>query len=70
LLLYTDGVVESKNSNGEMYSEKRLIEKAIKYRQDSSNNLATLIENNLHLFIEGYDQRNDDYTIISVKYID
>jgi phosphoserine phosphatase RsbU/P len=68
LLLYTDGVTESRNTNGEMYSHERLLKRAEHFINHNTKPLAELIENDLKDFIEDYQHQDDDYTIISIKY--
>lgn len=68
LLLYTDGVTESRNPEGNMYSLERLLKKTENLTQQNTKPLAELIENDLKEYVEDYKHQDDDYTIISIKF--
>lgn len=68
LLMYTDGVSESRNKVNEMYTEERLINVAVDKQNDPNKGLSYLIEDHFKDFISNIEQV-DDYTIISVKHV-
>ncbi len=67
LLLYTDGVTEAENANGEMFDEERLVE-YLRERRDHKP-LEDLL-NNLHHEVQrftGKGELEDDYTVIALR---
>jgi sigma-B regulation protein RsbU (phosphoserine phosphatase) len=66
LLLYTDGVSEAMDNMGVQYSEKRLAEKLIEYRNEKPQHIARMIIGD----VQAYSAKNkysDDKTIVVVK---
>lgn len=70
IFLYTDGVTEAMNNNGELYGEKRL--------QEFLNSLPSTylaaeicnaVKEDVKRFADGAEQ-NDDITMLAMKYID
>src|ERR1700757_765812 len=66
LALYTDGVTEAFNDEGEEFGEQRLIETLRRNRDLSSEELLTAIVDDLQRFSSGHDQ-HDDITLIVAK---
>jgi serine phosphatase RsbU (regulator of sigma subunit)/predicted enzyme related to lactoylglutathione lyase len=66
LALYTDGVTEAFNDEGEEFGEQRLIETLRRNRDLSSEELLTAIVDDLQRFSSGDDQ-HDDITLIVAK---
>lgn len=66
LLLYTDGITEAKNSEGEMYGEQRLIRCLRQHRHRSPKEICQLIleEVQLHSRMVEY---SDDKTVLVIK---
>ncbi|MEO5356219.1 MAG: SpoIIE family protein phosphatase [Nitrospirae bacterium YQR-1] len=68
IFLYTDGVTEAENINGDMYSEGRLLEAVI---QSNSNTVMETIDNvyaDVLAFSEGAEQF-DDITMLFIQYL-
>ena len=68
LLLFTDGVSEAMDSVGNQYSEKRLIEKLIAFKNEKAQNIARLIVEDVQKF-SAKSKYSDDKTIVVVKRI-
>ncbi len=68
LVLYTDGVTESVNDEGEEYSEKRLTEILKKYGSGTAQFLLNHIVKDVHDFSAKAGQP-DDFTLITVKHV-
>ena len=68
LLLFTDGVSEAMDSVGNQYSEKRLIEKLIEFKNEKAQNIARLIVEDVQKF-SAKSKYSDDKTIVVVKRI-
>jgi sigma-B regulation protein RsbU (phosphoserine phosphatase) len=65
LLLYTDGVTEALNGEGEEFGEERLVEVARKHNELSLPELLAAIEDQARKF-SAYEQA-DDVTMIVAK---
>jgi phosphoserine phosphatase RsbU/P len=68
LLLFTDGVTETMDSNGNQYSEKRLIDKLLEFKQESAKDIARLILEDVQKF-SSKGKYSDDRTIVVIKRI-
>lgn len=69
VLLYSDGITEAKNMNGEMFGLSRLQESFQRYSaQYNPEGVAQHIADDLGHFVQGH-QPEDDMSLIIVKYI-
>ncbi len=66
LILFTDGIVEARNSEGEEYSSARLEAVAAEHRSDSAREIARAIEGDLAAFVRGVPY-TDDRTLVILK---
>jgi sigma-B regulation protein RsbU (phosphoserine phosphatase) len=66
LVIYTDGIVEAKNSDGEFYGDRRFRDAISGNTQHSSQELLDSILKSLELFQTGTQQR-DDITLVIFK---
>ncbi|MDD8016851.1 MAG: PP2C family protein-serine/threonine phosphatase [Bacteroidota bacterium] len=66
LLLYTDGVSEAMDSAGNQYTEKRLIEKLVEFRQEKAQNIARLLVEDVQKY-SAKSKYSDDKTLVVVK---
>ena len=66
MLLFTDGVSEAMDMAGKQYTEKRLIAKLIELKNESSQNIARLIVEDVQKF-SAKGKYSDDKTIVVVK---
>jgi len=66
LLLYTDGIPEATNENGEFYGEQRIIDNLKKYRTLSAKEITTLILEDVQKF-NSLGTQSDDKTIVTIK---
>ena len=68
IFLYTDGVTEAFNDNGEMYGEKRLIEFLNKNKNDENiEDLISKMKSELREFTNQFEQ-SDDITMLAFNY--
>ena len=67
ILLYTDGITEAINKNGELYGENRLIETVNNIKDCNINNIINGIKQNVKDYADGVLQ-NDDMTMLILKY--
>ena len=67
LLLYTDGITEAFNSEGEMFTDKRLLEAFSGITERTSDKLVETLVQSVDDFCEGVDQ-SDDITFIAISY--
>jgi anti-sigma regulatory factor (Ser/Thr protein kinase) len=67
LILYTDGIVEAFNKNGEAYGNSNLIKFLSKKHNTSAQNLVNDLENNVKQFIGDFYQ-SDDRTLLTFKF--
>ena len=66
LILYTDGVTEAQNKEGEFYGEDRLVKLLKKEKTESSVELRNLIANDVRSFF-GEETQYDDMTLVVIK---
>lgn len=64
LILFTDGIVEARNPEGDEYGTERLERVAIEHRQSSARELAQAIERDLEEFIKGVPFADDRTMVI------
>ncbi len=69
LLLYTDGVTEAENENGDFYEIEKLLEISLKSLGRSATELHDKIIQDLHKFSKGSKSKSDDVTLISIRII-
>ena len=67
LLLYTDGVTESVNANGEEYSGERLIETLKPHGNSNAQSILNHVMDSVHRF-SGEEGQPDDLTLIAIKH--
>ena len=67
LLLYTDGITEAFNSEGKMFTDKRLIEALSGSTAQTSDALVDSLIQTVDDFCQGTDQ-SDDITVVAVSY--
>lgn len=68
LVMYTDGVTEAMNPEGELLNEERLINMLREFDSNTAQEEAQHILHNTRLFVDGASQ-SDDITILVLKYI-
>ena len=68
LVLYTDGVVESRNSTGEEFGYDRLLEAIKRHRHESAQVLHDALISELNEFRDGRDEFLDDQTLLVMKW--
>ncbi|MFA5668132.1 MAG: PP2C family protein-serine/threonine phosphatase [Balneolaceae bacterium] len=66
LVLYTDGVTEAQNRNGEFYGEERLYQTLKNEKSKMSSELLNLIVNDVRAFY-GETTQYDDMTLVVIK---
>lgn len=66
LVLYTDGITEATNPNGEMFGEERLEDLLVEHRGDSARDIEENVYSSLRDFTAGASQ-TDDLTMMVVK---
>lgn len=66
ILLYTDGITEAQNTQGELYTEKRLIEVLTRSKHDYAETLLHEIMEEIQMFTKDADQY-DDMTFLIFK---
>ena len=64
LVLYTDGVTEARNPDGEFFGGERLAELLVRYSQEPVNRLVKLVADHVDEF-EAH-QRQDDTTVLAL----
>jgi serine phosphatase RsbU (regulator of sigma subunit) len=64
LVLFTDGIVEARNPEGEEYGSERLERVVVEHRKDSARDLAKAIEEDLDAFIKGVPFADDRTMVI------
>ncbi|MGV8124223.1 MAG: SpoIIE family protein phosphatase [Candidatus Xenobiia bacterium LiM19] len=67
LFLYSDGVTESKNAAGELYSEQKLLEKLNRADKDTSSSVIREIKEDVLAFSKDAEQY-DDITMLCIKF--
>ena len=68
IYLYTDGVTEAQNADGELYGEKRLKKAINSVEFGSMEELCTYIKGDVDAFV-GEAPQFDDITMVALKYI-
>ncbi len=68
LVLYTDGVVESRNAAGDEYGYDRLLEALRRHRHEDAPDLHAELLNDLNAFLGGINQYDDDLTLVVLKW--
>lgn len=66
LVLYTDGVTEASNAAGDMYSEERLVESLVKWRDHDVRSVHRLLLDEVRTFQNGLPP-DDDLTLVMLK---
>src|SRR5713101_657596 len=66
LILYTDGITESYNSDDEQFGEQRLIEALQRHREAPSQSVLSSIVDEVHRF--SHHEQHDDITLIIAKH--
>ncbi|MCL2456200.1 MAG: SpoIIE family protein phosphatase, partial [Defluviitaleaceae bacterium] len=66
ICLYTDGVTEAMNNDGDLFSDPRLIEKANLYKNFSARDFISKIKEEVDIFADGAEQA-DDITILALR---
>jgi len=67
LILYTDGVIESRNRDGEEYGYERLLAAMRKHRHEDVDKLNARLLDDLQKFL-GHDHYDDDMTMLVLKW--
>jgi sigma-B regulation protein RsbU (phosphoserine phosphatase) len=67
IYLYTDGVNEAMNENGELFSDKRLEQEIIKLKEKSIKEIIDGIMGEIEIFVQGTPQ-SDDITMMVIQY--
>ncbi|MFN7035998.1 MAG: PP2C family protein-serine/threonine phosphatase, partial [Bellilinea sp.] len=66
VILFTDGITEAQNENGEFFGEDRLLDVALAYAGHPAAEVHTAILNEVHRFV-GNARRSDDIALIVVR---
>jgi anti-anti-sigma factor len=66
LLMYTDGVTEATNAEGEAYGEARLVGAVQRWGKESAAQFVRRLEDDLHAFLGGAAP-GDDLTLVAIK---
>lgn len=66
-VLYTDGVVESRNASNDEYGYERLLESLREHRHESADELHASILSDLRRFL-GHEDYDDDLTLLVIKW--
>ncbi len=66
-VLYTDGVVESRNSEGEEYGYDRLLDALKQHRYEDASGIHDALLTDLHTFLEA-EAYDDDMTLVVLKW--
>ena len=66
VILYTDGIVEAKNADGELFGFERLLEIVNEGRSDGANTLMNRILAQVDSFV-GQAPQHDDLTVIVIS---
>ena len=67
IVIYTDGVTEAQNLQGEFFGRHRLRVSAVEHRADSFQALHDALQNTITEFVEGARQA-DDITLVVIEY--
>lgn len=68
LLIMTDGISESRGTNGEMFGDERIFEFVHQHRNESAQQIVTLLREHLRQYTSNAPQV-DDITIVIVKVV-
>jgi len=68
LLLFTDGIIEQRNDQGEMYSESRLKLAFLRLAQKKEDNILKHLESELKGFTSTYN-KDDDITMLLLEFV-
>ena len=68
LLFFTDGIIEQRNDEGEMYSESRLKLAFLKLAQKNEEHILKHLESELKRFTSSYN-KDDDITMLLLEFI-
>jgi sigma-B regulation protein RsbU (phosphoserine phosphatase) len=68
IIMFTDGITEAMNVNGEEFSDERLEELSVKYYKESADDILNKIKISVQEFTQGAEQ-SDDITSVIVKVI-
>ena len=67
IFVYTDGITEAKNKNGEMFGTDRIIDTLNRNAKSGCETLLKEVWNDVNIFAEGVEQF-DDLTMLSLEY--
>lgn len=67
ILFFTDGIIEQKNSKGEMYSEERLQRNFLHLAQKGQENILARIEKDLDRY-SSLEKKDDDITLLLLEF--
>ena len=67
LVLYTDGILDHTNANGERFGKKRLYSTLQKHRDESLQRIMQLIKDSLANFANS-DESDDDISLLMIEY--
>jgi serine phosphatase RsbU (regulator of sigma subunit) len=68
LVLYTDGVVESRSPQGEEYGYDRLLDALAEHRHEDADDLHDALLDDLNGFLGNHNQYDDDLTLVVIKW--
>ena len=66
-VLYTDGIIESRNPDGEEYGYDRLLQALQNYRYEDAGGIHAALLNDLNTFL-GHAHYDDDMTLVVIKW--
>jgi phosphoserine phosphatase RsbU/P len=69
LVIYTDGVSEAANQNGEEFGDERLVEILLKHCEFTPDSLCRRIENQVTAFAGPQATTDDDRTLLIVRFL-
>jgi len=69
LILYTDGITEAQNSNGEFYGGDRLLDAALSMTGASASEVYRALLEDVHQFI-GHYKRQDDIALVVIRRVE
>ncbi|MBI5216432.1 MAG: serine/threonine-protein phosphatase [Ignavibacteriae bacterium] len=69
LLLYTDGVSEARNEQGEFYGERRIVEQMEKHHKNSAKDITRLLLEDVQTY-SASSEHADDKTIVTIKRVE
>jgi sigma-B regulation protein RsbU (phosphoserine phosphatase) len=68
IILYTDGVVEFQNKNGEFYGEERFYSLLENIKDEAIGNILNKVMASINNFGEGIIDYQDDITLVGIEY--